>query len=65
MQAVRSYAASAEVAQGYAKGAEAWLNDDRWRVDYSVVPKPGNGPIDHGTRSGLSPQLERMIEDGD
>ncbi len=29
------YPASAEVKNGYAKGAAAWLNDDRWEADYT------------------------------
>lgn len=32
--AVRNYAASDEVERGYAKGAAAWLNDERWSHDY-------------------------------
>ena len=32
---VKNYEHSNEVKTGYAKGAEAWLNDDRWTVDYS------------------------------
>lgn len=31
----RRYAGSREVRDGYAKGAAAWLNDDRWTSDYS------------------------------
>lgn len=31
----KRYAASREVRAGYAKGAAAWLNDDRWTSDYS------------------------------
>lgn len=31
-----SYAASDEVARGFAKGCAAWLNDDRWANDYSI-----------------------------
>jgi hypothetical protein len=34
-----AYAASDEVARGFAKGAQAWLNDDRWTNDYAVVSK--------------------------
>lgn len=33
------YAASDEVARGYAKGAAAWLNDDRWGHDYGTQPR--------------------------
>lgn len=32
-----SYAASDEVARGFAKGAAAWLNDDRWTTDYAMI----------------------------
>lgn len=32
-----AYVDSAEVANGFAKGAAAWLNDDRWGSDYSIV----------------------------
>lgn len=30
----QSYALSKEVADGYAKGCEAWLNDDRFNLSY-------------------------------
>lgn len=33
---VLRYSASDEVARGFAKGAQAWLNDDRWTNDYSI-----------------------------
>lgn len=32
--AVEKYRTSSEVTRGYAKGAAAWLNDDRWTSDY-------------------------------
>lgn len=35
------YAKSEEVAKGYAKGAQAWLNDDRWASDYKTTPGGG------------------------
>lgn len=38
IQGVIAYAASDEVARGYAKGAAAWLNDDRWTVNYRQAP---------------------------
>lgn len=41
---VRAYAASEEVAIGRAKGCEAWMNDDRWTVDYSYGAKPKAAP---------------------
>jgi uncharacterized protein YdaU (DUF1376 family) len=34
---VKAYRNSDEVANGYAKGAAAWLNDDRWGNDYSIT----------------------------
>ena len=36
-----SYAVSDEVTGGFAKGAAAWLNDDRWTNDYSTNPTGG------------------------
>ena len=41
--AARAYAASREVRAGYAKGAAAWLNDDRFLSDYSQKGQ-SNGP---------------------
>lgn len=42
-----AYAGSAEVSGGFAKGAAAWLNDDRWTSDYSKgktnALNPNNG----------------------
>lgn len=46
-EGTRRYAASDEVARGFGKGAEAWLNDDRWRNDYEppkVADQNNNGP---------------------
>jgi len=37
-----SYARSEEVAKGFAKGAAAWLNDDRWTNDYETKHTKGN-----------------------
>ena len=34
LQGVMAYCMSEEVADGYAKGCVAWLNDDRWLVNY-------------------------------
>lgn len=36
LDGTRDYASSEEVERGFAKGAAAWLNDDRWRNDYST-----------------------------
>ena len=41
-EGVRAYADSDEVARGYAKGAAAWLNDDRWRNDYTAPRQTSN-----------------------
>lgn len=38
-----AYANSDEVARGFAKGAAAWLNDDRFKNDYSSQPGINNG----------------------
>lgn len=37
------YAQSREVAEGYAKGAAAWLNDDRWTSEYADPPATRGG----------------------
>lgn len=42
LSGLHSYASSDEVARGYAKGAAAWLNDDRWENDYAIKPMGGN-----------------------
>jgi hypothetical protein len=47
IEGTRAYAASDEVARGFAKGAEAWLNDDRWTHDYSKQGEK-NGKSNHG-----------------
>lgn len=40
------YSVSDEVKRGYAKGAEAWLNDDRFNIDYSKTGKAEDGMTD-------------------
>ncbi len=52
---VKSYAASDEVARGFAKGAAAWLNDDRWNTDYSAIARP-TGSIATGNANSDSQQ---------
>jgi hypothetical protein len=47
-EGVLNYAQSNEVANGYAKGAEAWLNDDRWTDDFTI----GN----YGSGKGWQPR---------
>jgi len=47
LEGVSMYAKSTEVANGFAKGAAAWLNDDRWTTDYTVKTKhKGYNPND-------------------
>lgn len=50
----REYAKSDEVARGYAKGAQAWLNDDRFLQDY----KPA-GASTQGNPNALQEARER------
>lgn len=38
MTGLKSYLDSDEVNNGYAKGAAAWLNDDRWKINYTIKP---------------------------
>lgn len=49
--AVERYAASEEVARGYAKGAAAWLNDDRWTNEYKPFQSQQKKPAP--ARSGV------------
>lgn len=35
LSSVKAYADSEEVRTGYAKGCQAWLNDDRFNIDYN------------------------------
>lgn len=37
MDGLRAYAKSDEVAKGFAKGCEAWLNDSRWLNEYTIA----------------------------
>jgi len=39
MAGLAAYAKSEEVAKGFAKGAAAWLNDDRWTTNYNFAPE--------------------------
>lgn len=41
VESARKYAKSDEVARGYAKGAQAWLNDDRFLQDYKPAQTTG------------------------
>lgn len=67
---VRRYASSDEVGSGFAKGAAAWLNDDRWASDYTTQPTRkadrDKGPSYFDTLRAASSeaQASRMGEDG-
>ncbi len=41
IKGLMGYLRSDEVARGFAKGAAAWLNDDRWTIDYTRTPDNG------------------------
>lgn len=47
---LQRYAASEDVKEGYAKGAQAWLNDDGWQNTYTATSQLTNSSIT------LSPQ---------
>lgn len=42
LTSVVKYANSIEVSKGYAKGCQAWLNDDRFNNEYEQVEKKGD-----------------------
>jgi len=39
MDGLEAYRTSSEVTRGFAKGAAAWLNDDRWTSKYGSDPE--------------------------
>lgn len=53
LEGLRRYAVSQEVLNGYAKGAAAWLNDDRWANDYNQ----------HGEQNGKSARADRAMQE--
>lgn len=55
MFGLKSYLDSDEVKRGFAKGAAAWLNDDRWKTDYTAK-------INGGTDGRPKTQIERAFE---
>lgn len=55
---LQRYIHSAEVANGYAKGAEAWLNDDRWKSDYTTQPQQGGGQ-----GAEIKAEMQRMADE--
>jgi hypothetical protein len=52
-----AYAHSHEVAGGYAKGAAAWLNDDRWTNDYDYKPQKGTKNGEYTTEDAVRDAL--------
>jgi uncharacterized protein YdaU (DUF1376 family) len=58
LDGVLRYAKSDEVARGFAKGAAAWLNDDRWNCDYTAPTEATNGP----PRTGYVDSMLRVNE---
>jgi hypothetical protein len=44
IEGCEAYSKSSEVLNGYAKGAAAWLNDDRWASDYAIIPRKESKP---------------------
>lgn len=56
-----AYAGSDEVAKGFAKGAAAWLNDDRWTTDYTKGIKNAAHRPD---RPGKSERAKNAILEG-
>lgn len=50
---VTRYAASSEVARGFAKGAAAWLNDSRWTSEYVPAPRGSGGKRPNQKASGM------------
>ena len=59
---VRCYAQSSEVAKGWAKGAAAWLNDDRWTVDYSTEPTPSGGGQSNAINDAFDEAAQKLRE---
>lgn len=53
LDGLENYRRSSEVASGYAKGAAAWLNDDRWASSYSSV-----GPSRQSDQSDMEIQKQ-------
>jgi DNA-binding transcriptional ArsR family regulator len=55
LEGLAAYAKSREVAQGYAKGAAAWLNDDRWENNYEEIYERSS----NGNKGNKSDRIER------
>lgn len=46
LDGIRRYVGSDEVARGFVKGMAAWLNDDRWTVEYDPADGRSGPPAD-------------------
>ena len=55
------YACSDEVSRGYAKGAAAWLNDDRWTIEYELFTG-GRGNAKPGTSEYNKQRLQEWVD---
>lgn len=59
----QEYAQSNEVARGYAKGAQAWLNDDRFLQDYKPSV-PGGNALQDARKAGQA-MIDEMFGGGE
>ena len=59
----QEYAQSNEVARGYAKGAQAWLNDDRFLQDYKPSV-PGGNALQDARKAGQA-VIDEMFGGGE
>jgi uncharacterized protein YdaU (DUF1376 family) len=65
LNGLKSYIDSDEVKRGFAKGAAAWLNDDRWKNDYSQQTIGGKYAGEkRDTRSYATEALNELEESG-
>ena len=55
------YACSDEVSRGYAKGAAAWLNDDRWTIEYELFTG-GRDNAKPGTSEYNKQRLQEWVD---
>lgn len=58
IEGVLRYGLSDEVARGFAKGAAAWINDDRWTSDYTARPT-----VNGSGNSSVTEALARAVAD--
>ena len=62
-EGLKKYLASDEVAGGYAKNAAGWLDDDRWKNNYSTKPNNGTGNSPRGFPQN-KPAVGSIVEAG-